>query len=296
MTGRDVIVVMGVSGLGQDHRRQGHRDGDGLGLRRGRRVPLRANVAKMAAGHPLTDEDRWPWLRAIGCLDGRAQRAAASAVVTCSALRRVYRDLLREGRPQVRFCHVERRPGADRGPAERRAGPLHAAVPAAQPARDAGAAPAGRAGCGRPRDGYRPRGTPSHDSPPARRHGSRPVTTAVLSLCPLRSAAPARRSCSSPQLLGIATVVLLITAAKFHPFLALILGTARSASSPRCRLAAIIDSFTKGFGSTVGTRRAADRARGDGRQAARRLRRRRPDRRHDHRPGRRASGCPGRWP
>lgn len=66
-----------------------------------------ANVAKMSAGQPLTDEDRWPWLRAIGTwLSGR-EAAGQNAVVTCSALRRVYRDLLRAGRPGVRFCHVE---------------------------------------------------------------------------------------------------------------------------------------------------------------------------------------------
>ena len=63
-------------------------------------------MAKMAAGQPLTDEDRWPWLRSIGSwIDGHLADST-SAVITCSALRRVYRDLLREGRPQVRFCHV----------------------------------------------------------------------------------------------------------------------------------------------------------------------------------------------
>jgi gluconokinase len=54
-----------------------------------------ANVAKMAAGHPLTDDDRWPWLRAIRAwIDGQLARGEPG-VVTCSALRRVYRDLLR---------------------------------------------------------------------------------------------------------------------------------------------------------------------------------------------------------
>jgi carbohydrate kinase (thermoresistant glucokinase family) len=63
-----------------------------------------ANVAKMAAGHPLTDEDRWPWLRAIGdWIDGQLARGERG-VVTCSALRRAYRDLLR--RPEVQMVYL----------------------------------------------------------------------------------------------------------------------------------------------------------------------------------------------
>jgi gluconokinase len=58
-----------------------------------------ANVAKMRAGLPLTDEDRQPWLRAVGeWIDGRIADGQ-SAVVTCSALKRSYRDLLLNGRP-----------------------------------------------------------------------------------------------------------------------------------------------------------------------------------------------------
>ena len=60
----------------------------------------------MAAGVPLTDEDRWPWLRSIGAWMSAEIAAGRSAVVTCSALRRSYRDLLREGRPEVVFCHL----------------------------------------------------------------------------------------------------------------------------------------------------------------------------------------------
>ncbi len=69
-----------------------------------------ANVEKMRAGIPLTDEDRWPWLRAIaGWIDERIARGEP-AVVTCSALRRSYRDLLLGGRPGVRmvFLAVDR--------------------------------------------------------------------------------------------------------------------------------------------------------------------------------------------
>ncbi|MGI8522133.1 MAG: gluconokinase, partial [Nocardioides sp.] len=60
----------------------------------------------MAAGHALTDEDRWPWLRAIGAWMSGQIAEGEPAVITCSALRRSYRDVLREGRPEVRFCHL----------------------------------------------------------------------------------------------------------------------------------------------------------------------------------------------
>ncbi|MGH3202116.1 MAG: gluconokinase [Streptosporangiaceae bacterium] len=69
-----------------------------------------ANVAKMAAGIPLTDADRRPWLRAITAwMDERIARGE-SAVVTCSALKRAYRDDLLGGRPEARmiFLSVDR--------------------------------------------------------------------------------------------------------------------------------------------------------------------------------------------
>jgi gluconokinase len=62
-----------------------------------------ANVAKMHAGHPLTDEDRWPWLRSIAAWIGEREQAGTGGIVTCSALKRAYRDLLREDHPDVRF-------------------------------------------------------------------------------------------------------------------------------------------------------------------------------------------------
>jgi carbohydrate kinase (thermoresistant glucokinase family) len=60
-----------------------------------------AGKAKMRAGTPLTDEDRWPWLEAIGDWIDEREAAGASGVVTCSALRRAYREKLLEGRPDV---------------------------------------------------------------------------------------------------------------------------------------------------------------------------------------------------
>ena len=69
-----------------------------------------ANVEKMRAGIPLTDEDRWPWLRAIAAwMDERIARDEP-AVITCSALKRSYRDILLGGRPQAQmiFLAVDR--------------------------------------------------------------------------------------------------------------------------------------------------------------------------------------------
>jgi gluconokinase len=101
------VVVMGVSGAGKTTVAVGIARAMGWVLAEGDDFHPRANVEKMASGHPLTDEDRWPWLRAIGTWIDEQVHAGQSAVVTCSALRRTYRDLLREGRPGVRFCELD---------------------------------------------------------------------------------------------------------------------------------------------------------------------------------------------
>ena len=101
------LVVMGVSGSGKstiaEHlaTRLGWRyvDGDLF------HPP--ANVAKMSAGHPLTDEDRWPWLRAIAAEIDRLAAAGERAVVACSALKRAYRDILVHGRDDVRIVFLD---------------------------------------------------------------------------------------------------------------------------------------------------------------------------------------------
>ena len=103
----DIVVVMGVAGSGKTTVAKGIAVSMNWLFAEGDAFHPEANVEKMHSGIPLTDEDRWPWLRAHRRLDERAgERAGVSAVVTCSALRRVYRDLLREGRPAVRFCHM----------------------------------------------------------------------------------------------------------------------------------------------------------------------------------------------
>jgi gluconokinase len=65
-----------------------------------------ANVAKMSAGHPLTDEDRWPWLQAIADEIDRTCTQGERAVVACSALKRAYRDILVHGRNDVRIVFL----------------------------------------------------------------------------------------------------------------------------------------------------------------------------------------------
>jgi gluconokinase len=102
------IVVMGVSGSGKST--------VGAALAQRLRVPFadaddfhpQANVAKMSAGHALTDEDRHPWLDAIG--DWLAEHCGEGGVMSCSALKRQYRDQLRKHCPQVRFLHLSGSP------------------------------------------------------------------------------------------------------------------------------------------------------------------------------------------
>ena len=97
---------MGVSGVGKTTVAKGISTILGWTFAEGDAFHPEANVAKMASGQPLTDDDRWPWLRSIGDWMSEEIAAGRSSVVTCSALRRVYRDLLREGRPEVVFCHL----------------------------------------------------------------------------------------------------------------------------------------------------------------------------------------------
>jgi gluconate:H+ symporter, GntP family len=79
------------------------------------------------------------------------------------------------------------------------------------------------------------------------------VTTSTLTLVPAAISSAGQTQLLLAAAVGIATVVVLISAAKFHPFLALILGTAALGIVAAVPAGAIIDSFTKGFGSTVGT-------------------------------------------
>jgi gluconokinase len=104
---KTIIVVMGVAGSGKTTiARLLAQD---LGWKQTEADDLHSpeNVAKMAAGIPLTDSDRAPWLRRI-CQ--RIDETEGNQVVTCSALRRSYRDILRTANARVRFLHLHGSP------------------------------------------------------------------------------------------------------------------------------------------------------------------------------------------
>jgi len=99
-----VLVVMGVSGVGKTTVATALAARLGWSEEEGDRLHPEGNVAKMAAAVPLTDDDRWPWLdRVAGWIDGQIADGRPG-VITCSALKRVYRDRLR--RPTVVFVHL----------------------------------------------------------------------------------------------------------------------------------------------------------------------------------------------
>ena len=102
-----VIVVMGVSGSGKTT--VGRRLAERLGwpFIEGDDAHPPENVAKMARGEPLTDEDRWPWLERLYQLIGEQLEKEEPTVVACSALKRSYRERLRQGREDVVFVHLE---------------------------------------------------------------------------------------------------------------------------------------------------------------------------------------------
>jgi len=102
-----IYVIMGVAGSGKTT--------IGAQLARALDIPFvegddlhpRANVERMAHGIPLTDEDRRPWLLAIARRLQEAERSGSGIVVTCSALKRSYRDLLRsQGSADTRFVYL----------------------------------------------------------------------------------------------------------------------------------------------------------------------------------------------
>jgi gluconokinase len=66
-----------------------------------------ADIAKMMSGVPLTDADRWPWLHTVAAWLDREIAAGKSDVIACSALKRSYRDFLRQGRPDVRIAFLQ---------------------------------------------------------------------------------------------------------------------------------------------------------------------------------------------
>ena len=100
------LVVMGVSGSGKTTIADKLAERLGWTCEDGDKYHPKSNVEKMRAGHPLTDEDRWPWLNAIADEIERVCKAHGQVVIACSALKRVYRDVLLRGRDDVRIVFL----------------------------------------------------------------------------------------------------------------------------------------------------------------------------------------------
>lgn len=104
MTPSPLVVVMGVSGSGKSVVGAALAQRLGVPFEDGDDLHPAANIAKMMAGHPLDDDDRRPWLVAIGAW--LADHAEDGGLVSCSALKRSYRDLIRSEAPDVVFVHL----------------------------------------------------------------------------------------------------------------------------------------------------------------------------------------------
>lgn len=101
---RPLIVVMGVSGSGKTTVGEALAERLHLDYADADSFHPQSNIDKMAAGHPLNDDDRAPWLAAIGAW--LRQHDATGAVVSCSALRHRYRDTLLAAAPRCQFLHL----------------------------------------------------------------------------------------------------------------------------------------------------------------------------------------------
>ena len=102
-----ILIVMGVSGSGKSTVAALLAGKLGWGLIEGDDLHPPANIEKMAHGIPLDDEDRRPWLEAIGAAMDRWRDRGVNGVLACSALKRAYRDRLAGSRPDVRFIYLK---------------------------------------------------------------------------------------------------------------------------------------------------------------------------------------------
>jgi gluconokinase len=100
------LIVMGVSGSGKSTIGEELAQRIAWTYEDGDRFHPASNVAKMSAGHPLTDDDRWPWLLAIADEIDRVCMTGEHAVIACSALKRAYRAVLVHGRSDVRIVFL----------------------------------------------------------------------------------------------------------------------------------------------------------------------------------------------
>lgn len=114
MTGEDGalrhLVVMGVSGCGKTTLATALSAASGMRFLEADDLHPAANVAKMAAGVPLDDDDRWPWLEGLSGWMREQHTAGVSTVITCSALKRAYRERLGHGLPPLLFVHLTAEP------------------------------------------------------------------------------------------------------------------------------------------------------------------------------------------
>ncbi|MEH6436863.1 gluconokinase [Massilia sp. DD77] len=99
-------VIMGVSGCGKSTIGNALAHTCGVPFLEGDAFHPEANVAKMSAGVPLDDADRAGWLQALAAEIRRARQQGKGLVLSCSALKRRYRDLLREADPALQFVHL----------------------------------------------------------------------------------------------------------------------------------------------------------------------------------------------
>jgi gluconokinase len=100
------VVVMGVSATGKTAVGVPLAEELGCEFVEGDDLHPRSNIDKMTKGIALTDDDRWPWLRAVAERVAAEGAAGRSTVVTCSALKRSYRDVLRSAAPTF-FVHLD---------------------------------------------------------------------------------------------------------------------------------------------------------------------------------------------
>ena len=101
------LIVMGVSGSGKSTVAGALGERLGWRFEDGDSFHPTSNVEKMRAGHPLTDEDRWPWLNAIADEVARVCNKGEHVIIACSALKHTYRDVLLRGRDDVRFVFLK---------------------------------------------------------------------------------------------------------------------------------------------------------------------------------------------
>lgn len=104
------IVVMGVSGVGKTTVAEELAKRLGWIFSDADRFHPQGNVEKMRSGMPLTDDDRWPWLRAVAAEIDRHRALGLGFVTACSALKRAYRTILTEGRPDVGLVYLKGSP------------------------------------------------------------------------------------------------------------------------------------------------------------------------------------------